>query len=518
MNMRIGGLASGIDTDTIIKDLMKAERIPLDKMEQKLTTLEWQRDKYREINTKIDELEKSLTQVKMSSTYNTKSVNSTMESAVTAAASAGAYDGNYSINVSQLATNEIYEMVMNKEDFEVQESGIYSYYTINENGTAQEHKVELKVGDTLETVLRKISDASDNRVHAYYVEETKQVVFETTRTGDYNPNDGSGSDFEIIFGHSSLSEIQQKDIVPKLREGEVRDDFKEITALFDGDIQTSRIEPAKNAEFTYNGFLELTSKSNSYTLNGINFQFNDVTDKPAKLTVSSDVDATIEKITDFLDKYNELIDLLNGTQQEQKYRDYPPLTEEQKKEMEEKEIELWEEKAKSGLLRNDGIISSSLFELRQNWYEKVESGDAYSVLSEIGITTTKDWLDGGKLEISDRKALEDALTKDPEAVQRLFVSGNDIQNDKEKGLINRLEDSLIGIMERIEERAGKGSAALQTYTLGKQMDSIQGSIDAFEDRLVQIEDRYWRQFTAMERAISMMNQQSAMLMSFGGQQ
>lgn len=57
MDMRIGGLASGIDTDTIIKDLMKAERIPLDKMEQELTILEWQRDKYREINTKIDELE-----------------------------------------------------------------------------------------------------------------------------------------------------------------------------------------------------------------------------------------------------------------------------------------------------------------------------------------------------------------------------------------------------------------------------------------------------------------------------
>ena len=49
-DMRIGGLASGMDTDQIIKDLMKAERIPLDKLEQKKQYLEWQRDDYRDMN------------------------------------------------------------------------------------------------------------------------------------------------------------------------------------------------------------------------------------------------------------------------------------------------------------------------------------------------------------------------------------------------------------------------------------------------------------------------------------
>ena len=36
---------------------------------------------------------------------------------------------------------------------------------------------------------------------------------------------------------------------------------------------------------------------------------------------------------------------------EKRYRDFPPLTEKQKEDMEEREIELWEEKAKSGMLR-----------------------------------------------------------------------------------------------------------------------------------------------------------------------
>jgi len=33
--IRFGGLASGIDTDTIIKQLMQVERVPVDKLEQK---------------------------------------------------------------------------------------------------------------------------------------------------------------------------------------------------------------------------------------------------------------------------------------------------------------------------------------------------------------------------------------------------------------------------------------------------------------------------------------------------
>nr|WP_200908438.1 flagellar cap protein FliD N-terminal domain-containing protein [Rossellomorea vietnamensis] len=52
-DMRIGGLASGMDTDQIIKDLMKAERIPLDKLEQKKQYLEWQRDDYRDMNKMV---------------------------------------------------------------------------------------------------------------------------------------------------------------------------------------------------------------------------------------------------------------------------------------------------------------------------------------------------------------------------------------------------------------------------------------------------------------------------------
>lgn len=53
--MRVSGLASGMDTDQIIADLMKAERIPMTKMQQDQEWLTWQRDAYREVNSKLSE-------------------------------------------------------------------------------------------------------------------------------------------------------------------------------------------------------------------------------------------------------------------------------------------------------------------------------------------------------------------------------------------------------------------------------------------------------------------------------
>ena len=64
MVTRISGLASGMDIDTIVSDLMKAERIPLDKLNQNKQTLEWQRDDYRAMNTLLLDFRSTLTQLR----------------------------------------------------------------------------------------------------------------------------------------------------------------------------------------------------------------------------------------------------------------------------------------------------------------------------------------------------------------------------------------------------------------------------------------------------------------------
>ena len=62
--LRIGGLASGMDIDGIVSKLMTAERMPLDKIEQRKIYTEWQRDDYRTMNTAIKEFGIHLLQIK----------------------------------------------------------------------------------------------------------------------------------------------------------------------------------------------------------------------------------------------------------------------------------------------------------------------------------------------------------------------------------------------------------------------------------------------------------------------
>ncbi|WP_315898319.1 flagellar cap protein FliD N-terminal domain-containing protein, partial [Bacillus licheniformis] len=107
MAIRISGLASGMDIDEIVSKLMKTERVPLDKLTQKKQTLEWQRDSYREINTKIKDLQESINLMLRPSTYGAKKVTSSDESAVTATGTTNAASGT--IQVNKLATAATYK-------------------------------------------------------------------------------------------------------------------------------------------------------------------------------------------------------------------------------------------------------------------------------------------------------------------------------------------------------------------------------------------------------------------------
>ncbi|MFD1038878.1 flagellar hook-associated protein 2 [Virgibacillus byunsanensis] len=494
--MRIGGLASGMDIDSLVGKLMEAERMPLQKMEQDQTKLTWQRDSFRDINKKLLELDDMMLNMKMSSTYNSKSVSSSNESAVTATASSSADNGLYNIEVTQMATSAINisqsaigqeidpNESMNTQQFTTDvNNGTYKFSTYDEETEGmKEHTFEVKDGDSLNDVLKRITDA-DNNVRAFFDEPSQKVIMETIRTGNYNEN-GSEIDFN---GTDNAFFTDVLNLDPTQEDG------------------------GENAQFTYNGLATvMESKTNSYQLNGVNFQFK--SEGSASLTVTNNVESSFEKIMDFVDKYNEVVETLNGTQQEEKFRDYKPLTDEQKEDMSEKQIELWEEKAKSGLLRGESSISSGLFSMRQSWYSTVETGGDITSLTQIGIKTSSNYMDGGKLEVNETD-LKNALRDNPGDVQKLF--SNNAEGDS-RGLVNRLEDAVESTMSKIEERAGKGTDTLENYTLGKRMKDVTTRIAAFEDRLVQKENRYWSQFTQMEKAIQRMNQQSAQLAQFSG--
>src|SRR5690625_726447 len=494
--MRIGGLATGMDIDQLVDKLMTAERMPLDRMEQDKTKLTWQRDAFRDVNKTLLELDNMMLDMKMSKTYNKKTVSSSQENAVTATALTSTSNGTYSINVEKLATSAINVSTVKlgegenqfdpnkplKDQTKEDLGDSIRFSTYKENGVKKEYKIDVDDGDTINDILKKINDC-DSPVRAFYDEQSDKVIMETTRTGKYNPEkDGS----EIKFDDDYF--------------------FKTI-------LKMGKEEGGENAKFEYNNGITLESKTNSYELNGVRFEFKNETTGNVNLTVSNDVEASFEAIMKFVDKYNEVVETLNESQREEKYRDFPPLTEAQKKEMSEDEIEKWEEKAQSGILKGESAIKDGMFAMRQSWYTTVETDGAFSSLTEIGITTSKNYLDGGKLIVNEDD-LRSALQEDPDSVQKLFSNS---ETGESRGLVNRLEDAVEGTMRKIEQRAVKSTRTLENYTLWKRMKDLNNRISAFEDRLTQVETRYWNQFTAMEKAISRMNQQSDQLLAqFGG--
>lgn len=515
-NMRIGGLASGMDIDKIVGDLMKAERMPLDKMEQEKTTLTWKRDAYRDVNKQLFELENMAFDMKLESSYNSKTTTSSNPGAVTATANAESSVGNYNIEVSQIATaaiNTSREEISGAskidpsgklvdQDFKnglsdadgAADSESFTIRTYNKDGSENKQTFDFNPQeDSLNYVLKQIND-SDLGVRAFYDKASDKVVMERTETGNFNQS-GDYKGAEIAFDSNNAKFLTQTLGVWNGKEDA------------DGNWVKAE-EGGTNAKFTYNNALDIETTENNYTLNGVTYNFNDTTNgQNASINVNNNVDASVEKVTKFIEKYNEVIDNLNTHVSERKNREYQPLTEKQKESMEEKQIEMWEEQAKKGLLQGDSVIRGALSEMRNEWYESVEtSSGSFSHLSEIGIETSSNFRDGGKLIIDEDK-LRQKLNEDPSSVAKLFVGEGETE-----GIADKLKTTLNETVSSVERKAGKATSVPSSYTLGKDIKEVNTEMDEFQERLNQIEDRYWSQFTQMEKAIQKMNSQSQQLM------
>lgn len=103
MSIRLSGLASGIDTESIIKKLLSGEQTKVDREKQKKQVLEWKQTEYRTINTKLLALRTAAFDLKLDSTFNGKTVSSSDEKTVTATANSEAINGTYNIKVKQVA-------------------------------------------------------------------------------------------------------------------------------------------------------------------------------------------------------------------------------------------------------------------------------------------------------------------------------------------------------------------------------------------------------------------------------
>lgn len=225
----------------------------------------------------------------------------------------------------------------------------------------------------------------------------------------------------------------------------------------------------------------------------------------------ANVDSLLTNIKDMVNAYNEIVDLVNSLVSTKPDRDYAPLTDDQKEEMSEEQIEKWEKKAKEGILFGDDLLRNLSSDLRF-----VAGGSLMNQLEAIGISEVTGYQSNGKLTIDENK-LKNALESEPDKVARLFT-------DTKTGLMTNMKkvtDSYAktwGTKGSLIARAGSEAAAMsltdnELYTSMKDIDDI---IKQLQTRLKSEQDRYIAQFTRLETVIAQMNSQSSYLSSMSG--
>ncbi|WP_203363256.1 flagellar hook-associated protein 2 [Bacillus sp. REN10] len=518
--MRIGGLASGMDIDTMVKDLMKAERMKVDKLHQRKQFLEWQRDDYRSMNkTMFDFSQQIFDGVMKQANYIQKKVNLSDESVASIRNLSSTTDFQGTLEVKGLATaarmTSSAGVTINPEaklsDLGITDTKV-TINAIGKDGKLAKEAVEITFDPTKESlndVMKKINEQTG--VTMFYDSFTGKVSMTAKNTGDAKDENGNDvAEIELtdsvttdgLFAKLNLSSKNTDKVPAKNADG---------TPILDNGNQVylDNNQLGSNAQFTLNG-LETQRSTNTFTIGGVEYSLK--AKGTTNFTSATDVDKVYDTIKGFVDKYNELIAKVNEELDEKRYRSYQPLTKEQREAMSDKEAELWEEKARSGTLRGDSALTSGMNKMRFNLSSPVSGLPAeFNQLSDIGITTSKNYLEKGKLVIDDKK-LKEAIAKDPNAIYKLFA--NDGPTDAEKGLARRLRATIDGTRKSVEQKAGSASSVNNTFAIGKTLINLDDQISRFERKLIQTEDRYWRQFSAMEKAIQRSNEQSMSLMNY----
>ena len=260
----------------------------------------------------------------------------------------------------------------------------------------------------------------------------------------------------------------------------------------------------------------LTSSNTTLDVNGLSLNLVSASDREVKVTVSNDSTAVYDAIKDFVEQYNSALSEMNKYYYADSARGYDPLTDDQKEAMSDEEVEKWETKIKDSLLRRDSTLSGILETFRTSLTGitvKASDGKTYS-LANLGITTGKDYKEYGLLYIKGDE--DDTDYADSEnTLQSMINSDPDIVMEVMSGIASNLYNN---INKKISTTTTMKSA-LSFYNdkeMTKQMTQYKKDIKSWETKLSDMEDRYYKQFSAMETALSKLQSQQNSLASYLG--
>lgn len=620
---RITGLSSGLDTENMIKQMMKAEELKIDRVKEKQQLDVWRQDKYRDVSSMLIGLKseymdilKNESNLKSPKTFNVFEPNIRLngeQSKKISISVSGTLPQDLEINsIERLASNHkmtsqnrAKQMVSGvvdqaaldklnaavaagKNSFRFSVDGVERSVVIpsknyaSANDLAQELNQKFKeafganIGEVVLNSDQKLQfNMKGHNVRFVAAESELETalglnsqVSNVISRGSTLKELGITPPAELNINGKSIK-ISEDDSIEKLMSkittsaAGVKMTYDEITGKFQlisentGHVHKIKFDNAEtdqffanfglskneaiseggeDALFKMNGEL-LSSFSNTINKNGISLTLNQIhneSDGVIKVNYTKNTDDVVKKVKEFVNKYNDIFDKLSKITKEQREYKYKPLSAAQKKDMEKEDIEKWEEKAKSGLLKGDIHIEKVLRDLRSAFLYNV--GDSGISAEDIGLKLTSNYREGGKI-VFDETKFKSVLEKNPSAVTKVFTEVSDIaytdrtpdkikERFKNGGLMQRISDviddatrvsTINGRRGYFVEKAGiKGSASESLNELSKSIKNYDKKIQDMFEILYKKEDRLYKQFARLESLLQKANSQSANFMSMMG--
>ena len=431
-------------------------------------------------------------------------------SKATVSADSSVVNGTQTLKINELATGGY---LTGKKVEKADGSELTSSSTLSELGISG-GSIEIKVGGETKTVEVK----SDMKISDFVKELNNQGVsasFDAKQQRFFIQSASSGvkNDFEIVAKNSNSLDILNKLGIA------TKDNYEAVNGK---DSATENMEfavktQATDAEIELNGAV-FTSDSNKFSINGLNITATGKGNDVMTITTATDVDGIYNMVKEFFSEYNTLMNSMESSYNAASAKGYEPLTSDEKSEMSDDEVEKWEKKIKDSLLRRDDTLRSVMSTMSMSMSKTYEiNGKKYS-LSSFGIKTAGYFtkaenesyayhIDGDKDDSSvegNADRLRAAIEDDPEAVGQFF---NQLAKD--------LYDNLGKQMKKTE--LSSSYTIYNDVQMKKEYDEYTETITKWEEKLKDMEDYYYKKFSAMETALSKLQSQTNSLASlFGG--
>ncbi|MBR1861087.1 MAG: flagellar filament capping protein FliD [Lachnospiraceae bacterium] len=494
--IRMSGLISGLDTDSIISQLVSVKRSKVNTEIGNRTKLSWKQDIWKDLNKELKTLKSTAEKMRFTSAYTKKAVRASDSSKVSVTAADGTTDSVQSLKISNLAkTAYLTGGVINSTSGDsssltalskLSDIGITEDTSItltDKNGNATGKVIDLKADGTISDVLSQLKSAGLNASF----DANNQRFFISAKSS------GADADFGFTGDDSALAALGLK------TKGEGDEDSDAYATKVDGADAVIYLNDAK-----------FTSKTNLFEINGLSITALEETgNEKITLTTETDTSGVYDAVKNYLKTYNSIINKLDSLYNAESAKGYNPLTDEEKDALSDKEVEEYEKKIKDSLLRKDESVNTLIKNLTGSVSQGYTVGGKTMYLSNFGIGT----LNYFTAEENERHALHIDGDEDDEN-----TSGN---TDKLLAAIKSDPNSVVSFFTQMSQdlytKMNKLSSSSSNRTYGKfyedkkmanDYENYKTKISDMEEKVNDYEDKLYKQYAAMEKALASLQSKS----------